>query len=166
MLAYLSQFSLLTSRQHGFLPRRSILTNHLVAEELITKWLDDGSAVESIYLDFSKALASVNHRLLLDKLRGYGIALIVISWVECSSSQRTFQVNVNGTLSQMAEAISDIPKGSAIGSIFFVIYATYLLDRLSADSLLYADDVQLIAPRNPHDIVQNILNISASWSRD
>ncbi len=54
-----------------------------MAEELITKWLDKGSVVDLTYLDFSKAFDSVNHRLLLDKLWGYGIAPIVISWVEC-----------------------------------------------------------------------------------
>ncbi len=100
MLAHLSQFSLLTSRQHGFLPRRSTLTNLLVAEELITKWLDEGSAVDLIYLDFYKTFDSVNHRLLPHKLRGYGIAPIVISRVECFLSRRTFQVNVNGILFQ------------------------------------------------------------------
>ncbi len=50
-----------------------------------------------------------NHRLLLDKLRGYGTALIVINWVDCSLSRRTFQVNVNGTLSQMAKTLSGVP---------------------------------------------------------
>ncbi len=79
ILAHLSQFSLLTSRQHGFLPRRSTLTNLLVARKLITKWLDEGSAVDLIYLDISKAFDSVNHRLLLHKLRGHGIAPFVIS---------------------------------------------------------------------------------------
>ncbi len=65
MLAHLSQFSLLTSRQNGFLPRGSTLTNRLVAEELVTKWLFEGSAADLIYLDISKVFDSVNHRLLL-----------------------------------------------------------------------------------------------------
>ncbi len=166
MLAHLSQFLLLTSRQHGFLPRRSTLTNLLVAEELITKWLDEGSAVDLIYLDFSKAFDSVNHRLLLDKPRGYGAAPIILSWVKCSLSRRTSQVKVNGTLSQMAEAISDVPQGSVIGPILLAIYVNDLPGHLSADSRLYADDVKLIAPLNRHDILQTSLNISTSWSRD
>ncbi len=79
MLGHLSQFPVLTSRQHAFLPRRSTLTDLLVAEELITKWFDERSAVDLIYIDSSKAFDSVNHRLLLVKLREYGIATIVIS---------------------------------------------------------------------------------------
>ncbi len=46
MLANLSQFSLLSLRQHGFLPQSSPLTYVLTAEELITKWLAAGSAVD------------------------------------------------------------------------------------------------------------------------
>ncbi len=122
--------------------------------------------VDLIYLDFSKFFDSFIHRLLLDKLRGYGIAPIVLSWGECFLSRRTFQVNVNGILSQMAEATSGVPQGSFIGLILFVIYVNDLPDHLSADSLLYADDVKLIAPRNRHDILQNSRNSSASWSKD
>ncbi len=55
-------------------------------------------------------------------------------------------MNVNGTLSQAAEAIRVVPQGSAIGPMQFAIYVIDLLDHLSADSLLYADDVKLIAP--------------------
>ncbi len=130
----------------GFPPPTPTLTNLLVAEELITKWLDDGSVANLIYLDFSKAFDSVSHRLLLDKLRGYGNAPIAINWVECFLSRRTFQVNVNETLSQMPEAISGVPQGSVIGPIIFVINFNNLPDNLSSDNLLYADDVTLIAP--------------------
>ncbi len=66
----------------------------------------------------------------------------------------------------MAEAISGVPQGSVIGPILFVIYVNDLPDHLLADSLLYADDVKLIAPRNRHNILQNSLNVSASWSKD
>ncbi len=45
----------------------------------------------------------------------------------------------------MAEAISGVPQGSVIGPIMFVIYVNDLTDHLSADSLLYAGDVKLIA---------------------
>ncbi len=66
----------------------------------------------------------------------------------------------------MAEVISGVPQGSVIGPILFLIYVNDLPDHLSADSPLYADDVKLIAPRNRHDILQNSLNINASWSKD
>ncbi len=81
-------------------------------------------------------------------------------------SRRTFQINVNGTLSQMAEAISGVPEGSVIGSVLFVIYVNALPHHLSEDSLLYADHAKLIALRNRHGILQNFLNVSASWSKD
>ncbi len=70
-------------------------------------------------------------------------------------------MNVNGTLSRIAEAISGVPHGSVVGPILCVIYVNDLPDHLSADSLLYADDVKAIAPRNRHDILQNFLNSNA-----
>ncbi len=53
MRAHLSQCSLLTLAQHSFLLRSSTLINLLVAKELVTTWVDEGSAVQLIYLDFS-----------------------------------------------------------------------------------------------------------------
>ncbi len=74
-------------------------------------------------------------------------------------------MNVTGTLSQRAEAISGFPQGSVIGPILFVIYVNDLPDHLSADSLLYVDDAKLTALQNRHGILQNSLNVSASWSK-
>ncbi len=66
----------------------------------------------------------------------------------------------------MAVTISGVPQGPVIGPILFVIDVNDLPDHLSADSLLYADDIKLIAPRNRHDILKNSLNSSTSWSKD
>ncbi len=68
LLSHLSQLSLLTTRQHGFLPRRSTVRYLLSAEETVTRWLDEGGTVGIVYLDFAKAFDPVNHRLLLTKL--------------------------------------------------------------------------------------------------
>ncbi len=67
LLFHLPQLSLLTTGQHGFLPRRSTVNNLLSAEETVTRRLDEGDTVDIVYLDFAKAFDSVNHRLLLTK---------------------------------------------------------------------------------------------------
>ena len=43
---------LLNSSQHAFLKARSCLTNMLCFLGEITKWIDEGSPVDIIYLDF------------------------------------------------------------------------------------------------------------------
>ncbi len=65
LLDHLSQLDLLTPQQNGSFPRRSTLTNVLVAEKLVTKWLNQGNAVDLIYLGCSEAFDLVNHQLIL-----------------------------------------------------------------------------------------------------
>ena len=55
MLGFLARHKLLNSSEHGFLKARSCLTNVFFFEE-ITKWIDEGSPVVIIYLDFQKLL--------------------------------------------------------------------------------------------------------------
>ncbi len=82
LLSHLSQLSLLSTRQHGFLLRRSTVKNLLPAEETVTQWLDEGDTVHIVYLDFVKVFDSVNHRPLITKLKCYGITPSVINGVE------------------------------------------------------------------------------------
>ncbi len=67
--------SLLIGTQHGFVSRRSCLTNLIIAEGLITSMIDQGEAVDIVYLYFSKAFDSVYHRLLVKKMVAMGIHL-------------------------------------------------------------------------------------------
>ena len=52
MVDFLVRHKLLKSSQHGFLKARSCLTNMLCFLEEITKWIDERSTVDIIYLDF------------------------------------------------------------------------------------------------------------------
>ena len=55
MMDFLIKHKLINPSQHGFLKARSCLTNLLCFFEEITKWVDEGSPVDVIYLDFQKA---------------------------------------------------------------------------------------------------------------
>ncbi len=58
------------------------------------------------------------------------------------------------------------PQGSGIGLTLFVIYINGMPERLSADSLRYADDVKPIVRRNRHKAHYNSLNLRTSWPKD
>ena len=69
---FLVRHKLLNPLQHGFLKARSCLTNVLCFLEEITMWLDEGSPVNIIYLDFQKAFDKVPHQRLLLELKAHG----------------------------------------------------------------------------------------------
>ena len=56
LVDFLVKYKLINPSQHGFLKARSCLTNMLCFLEDVTKWLDEGSPVDIIYLDFLKSL--------------------------------------------------------------------------------------------------------------
>ena len=73
MVDFLVRHKLLNPSQHCFLKVRSCLTNMLCFLEDITKWKDEGSPVDVMYLDFQKAFDKVPHQRLLLKLKSHGI---------------------------------------------------------------------------------------------
>ena len=50
--------------------------------EDVTKWIDEGSPVDIIYLDFQKAFDKVPHQWLLHKLKSHGMGEGIIRWIE------------------------------------------------------------------------------------
>ena len=59
MIDFLVRHNVLNPSQHGFLKAMSCLTNMLCFLDEIIKWLDEGSPVNIIYLDFQKAFDKV-----------------------------------------------------------------------------------------------------------
>ncbi len=50
--------------------------------EEITTWVDDGSPVDVIYLDFRNAFDKVPHQRLILKLKSNGMGNSIINWIE------------------------------------------------------------------------------------
>ena len=74
--------NLFTNAQHGFIARKSCVTQLLEFMEDITEAIDDGKEVDVIYLDFCKAFGKAPHRRLLKKMQQYGIKGTVLNWVK------------------------------------------------------------------------------------
>ena len=99
MVEFLVKYKLINTSQHGFLKARSCLTNILCFFEEITKWVDDGSPVDVVYLDFQKAFDKVPHQRLLLKLKAHGIGNDVINWIEKWLTHRRQRIIVDGEIS-------------------------------------------------------------------
>jgi len=61
------------SSQHGFTKGKSCLTNVIAFYDGTTGWVDEVRTVDVVYLNFSKALDTVSHNILLGKLTKCGL---------------------------------------------------------------------------------------------
>ena len=73
IMDHLVQEDLLSPSQHGFVNKRSTVTQLLNYFDKSTETIADGDVVDVIYFDFAKAFDTVPHQRLLMKLKGYGI---------------------------------------------------------------------------------------------
>ena len=167
MVDFLVKHKLLNSSQHGFLKARSCLTNMLCFLEEITKWIDVGSPVDIIYLDFQKAFDKVPHQRLLLKLKAHGIGDSITDWIEQWLTDRRQRVIVDGEVSNWKSVLSGVPQGSVLGPILFLIYINDLDDSITSNVLKFADDTKLFRKVNTDgdkQHLQNDLDRLVKWS--
>ena len=86
--------------------------------EEITKWVDEGSPVDVIYLDIQKAFGKVPHQRLILKLKSHGMGSSIINWIEQWLTDRKQRVVVDGEVSSW----KSVPQGSVLGPISFLVY--------------------------------------------
>ena len=81
MVVYLESNVLLSGNQHGFRKGRSCLTQLLQHCDEIFRNMNAGYETDVIYLDYAKAFDKVVNKLLLQKLKAYGITGRLYQWI-------------------------------------------------------------------------------------
>ncbi|GAB0208209.1 mitochondrial enolase superfamily member 1 [Grus japonensis] len=70
------------SSQHGFTKGKSCLTNLINFYDEMTGLVDEGRAVDIVYLDFKQAFDTVSHSILIEKLMKYMLDEQTMRWIE------------------------------------------------------------------------------------
>ena len=159
LMPYLERNKILSDSQYGFRPRSStyhalnMFSTHLYSS------LDNKLSVLSLFVDFSKAFDTVNHRILLAKLYHYGIRGTIHSWFEDYLTNRTQCTVHDGHTSLKLDISTGVPQGSVLGPILFLIYINDIVNVFTwAKTILFADDMTLYFTGSNNDIRFHLAN--------
>ena len=110
--------------------------------------LDRGEYVIGIFLVFSKAFDTVDHKILLQKLYHYGIRGPAYDWFYGYLTDRKHYVTYNGISSNTKNVMCGVPQGSILGPLLFLVYINDLCSVCEyATPISFADDTYFVVEK-------------------
>jgi hypothetical protein len=128
-----------------------------------------GNSSGHFWYHFAKASDSVDHEILLAKLKTYGISGNLYNWFSNYLRGRTQRVIVDGVASEWSTVTSGVPQGSILGPMLFLLFINDLPDAIppTTSTGLYADDTKLykaITSNEDCAHLQTALSRAEDWS--
>ena len=143
---YLSLNNILTDSQYGFRKNHSTQSAALELIDRLMISMDKGKTPLAIFLDFSKAFDTLDHEILLYKLKYYGIKDKALFLFRNYLTNRRQYTELGGVKSNLSNIKTGVPQGSILGPLLFLLYINDIADITKyLKTIIYADDTTFIA---------------------
>ena len=160
---FLNKKKLIYMYQSGFRTNHS--TDLCLAQliDFVASGMDKQMHTSMILVDLQKAFDTLDHRVLLEKMKYFGLWASVIKWVESYLSNRKFLVCIDNIFSEAGTLKYGVPQGSILGPLLFLLYVNDLPQSLSdVGSYLYGDDTCIFYQHEDIRKIENVLNKESS----
>ena len=159
LIKFLDKFSILYEYQFGLRRKRSTHMALISLIDKLTQAIENGEYVIGVFLDFSKAFDTVDHKILLDKLYHYGVRGCAHKWFISYLTDRQQFVTYNGVKSRNQLIKCGVPQGSILGPLLFLIYINDLASVCECTfPILFADDSNLFIRGRDPDLIMRTMN--------
>lgn len=157
--SFLDKNKILFKYQFGFRKKHSTEQAILEITETLKNNIDNKLVTCGLFLDFSKAFDTVNHKILLSKLNRYGIRGNALSWFTNYLQNRQQYVKIDNYESTKLTMKCGVPQGSTLGPLLFLLYINDMPNSTTKLSFrIFADDTNVFYACNNAKDLESVMN--------
>ena len=119
----LSEHNLLYQKQFGFQQLHSMEHAIMLHIDQINNKFKNNCFTSGIFIDLSKSFQTVNHQILISKLKHYQVK---VSWFKSYLKNHKQYLSYNNDVTNLTQIKCGIPQGSILGSLLFLFCVNHL----------------------------------------